>query len=283
MKRKKLKIPLIVLSSVLVLLIAGVIWQWNNIEAVILYKSFSKKEIEEKLSSEKAEAENAISKIPGGINDLTEDEKKKLISGAMTQEEAIKIIVERSKSSGTTQQPGASDIVKVTEKPSSGASGSSGGTTNSGGSTSSGNTGGTVVSSAPPKAEPIPTPSVTPVPALSPDEQRIKELVAKLYVLRAQYIDTLDKLIAQAKSEYLALPASERTSAGKQKVLLKYLGQASAMESSCDASVNELLAELSTLLQKTGGDMSLIDEIKKTYRQEKSLKKAAYISQFSKL
>lgn len=106
------------------------------------------------------------------------------------------------------------------------------------------------------------------------DNPKIASLVGKMYVLRSTYMGKLNSLIGQAKAEMLA---------GKSKtaVASKYIGIASGLEGQCDAQVESVLSQISEELKKTGGDLSLVSELRNAYRNEKSIKKAALLSQYT--
>ncbi len=102
----------------------------------------------------------------------------------------------------------------------------------------------------------------------------VANLVAKMYVLRSSYTGRLNSLIGQAKAE---------VASGKSKsaVAKKYIGIAAGLEGQCDAQVEGVLSQITAELKRTGGDLSLVSELRATYRSEKSVKKAAILSQFN--
>ena len=101
----------------------------------------------------------------------------------------------------------------------------------------------------------------------------ISNLVGKMYVLRSTYMGKLNSLVGQAKAEY-------RAGASKSAVAAKYIGIAAGLEGQCDAQVEGVLSQISAELKKSGGDMSLVSELRRAYRNEKSIKKAALLSQY---
>ena len=256
-RKKKL---CIIIAVCLVVIAAGCAWQWNNIMAVVISGKYSKAELSAKISEEKPVSEETIKKLPVKISELTEEEKKKLNDGEISQEDAVKIIVDRADSEGQGENQSESQGESQSGQKSPGAA------------------------DVPPKdidVKPTDTPDATekkPPAEKSVEEQRIQELIASLVVLETSYTDNIDKLVSQAKSEFAALPKSEQTSSKKKKVFLKYLSQASGMESECDATVSGITSELKELLTKTGGDLSIISDIEATYYEKKSVKKAYYIS-----
>ena len=91
---------------------------------------------------------------------------------------------------------------------------------------------------------------------------RLQELIAKVYLMKASYSGQVDGLVSQAKQEYIA-------------------GMAGALEAQCDGQMEAILAEIKEELKKTGGDLSLVDEIRAAYKSEKSAKKAALLEEYA--
>jgi hypothetical protein len=124
-------------------------------------------------------------------------------------------------------------------------------------------------------------PEVTEVPEMNELQTRIAGLIAEMYVLREGMSNKLDDIMEAAKSEYNALPKSERTAAKKQSIILQRMNEASQLESVCDTKVDGILKELRELLQASNGDIGIAAEIRKAYNDEKTLKKSYFISQYS--
>ena len=111
--------------------------------------------------------------------------------------------------------------------------------------------------------------------------QKASECVARMYVLKSNFESSLGALYEQAKQDYISVPNSQR-SARKTEVVKKVYSQAVALEKECDAQVNIVLAELEDILKKSGEDLSLVDKIRQSYSEEKSLKKAYYMNLFNR-
>jgi len=120
-------------------------------------------------------------------------------------------------------------------------------------------------------------------PAVKEEEKKqeydaeLAAMVGEIYALRTSFVGQLDDLLEQAKAEYVALPAEERE---KQKMTLagRYINIAGGLEASCDQQMEDILSRIQAHLQETGGDLSLIDEIRQVYKDEKALKKSYYMS-----
>ena len=108
-------------------------------------------------------------------------------------------------------------------------------------------------------------------------EAEIKELIATMYALRAAYEGKLDAVVQSAIDEYAA---GEHTSANRTKVVYSKMDELVAMEKACDSEVAAVVSRLRELLKATGQDDTLAKQVEETYKEEKSLKKAAYIEEF---
>jgi len=112
-------------------------------------------------------------------------------------------------------------------------------------------------------------------------DAELAKLVGQIYVLESTYSGTVDSLVSNAIAEYKALPPEQHTDANKWDIAVKYLGQAYAMESSCDQQMATILSQIEGVLVKSGGDLSFVDQIKSAYESEKILQKDYYLSLYS--
>lgn len=122
------------------------------------------------------------------------------------------------------------------------------------------------------------TPPEPPKPAENTYQKELSALIARVYVLREEYTLALDTMYADAKAEYLALPAEKRTKTHLLKMARGYLSRASALEKECDGKMDEIVRAMEKLLRENNGDLELVDTVVYTYANEKSLKKSWYMS-----
>ena len=116
-------------------------------------------------------------------------------------------------------------------------------------------------------------------PAEPPEYQKqLSALIAQVYVLREEYLAALDNMETSAKADYKALSGSQRTAARLASLVSDYLGRATRLEKECDGKMDAIIVQMETLIQANNGDMSLTDTVFNTYVNEKSLKKAWYMS-----
>ena len=106
---------------------------------------------------------------------------------------------------------------------------------------------------------------------------RLKELLAQVYLMKASYGGQLDGLVSQAKQEYIA----GKGKISKFTIGKKYIGMAGSLEAQCDGQMEAILTEIKAELKRTGGNLSLVDEIRAAYRNEKSAKKAALFEEYT--
>lgn len=101
----------------------------------------------------------------------------------------------------------------------------------------------------------------------------IANLVAQIYSLRSSFVGKLDSLIAQAKDEWSAGGVK------KKDFVSKYIGLGTSLEAQCDAQFESIISQIKEELKRIGGDESIISELKKAYKNEKTAKKASILSQ----
>lgn len=109
-------------------------------------------------------------------------------------------------------------------------------------------------------------------------QKQLSALIAQVYVLREEYLAALDNMENSAKADYKALSGSQRTAARLASLVSDYLGRATRLEKECDGKMDAIIVQMETLIQANNGDMSLTDTVFNTYVNEKSLKKAWYMS-----
>lgn len=111
---------------------------------------------------------------------------------------------------------------------------------------------------------------------------RIEEIIAEIYLLRAKYLNEIERVIAQAKLEYIALPREKHNLQGKMQFVTSVLvPRGNALEAECDAAIYKLLTELEGILNQLGESTAIIDEIKKVYAQQKDLKLTELTNEYS--
>ena len=238
MKRRKT-----ILCTILVLLavsLAGLFWwQRDNLKAIHAATQHTSAELEEKLEENQQMIEEAVrSASEVTVREVTEEERQALRDGSMTQEQLMERLT--GSGGGEPSQPDAESAVPASRPESSGKTDA-------------------------PVAK-TDTPAAGEKSEQSAESSYQKELSA------------LDTMYADAKAEYLALPAEKRTTTQLAKMAKGYLSRANALEKECDGKMDEVIRAMETLIRDNNGDLTLVDTVVYTYANEKSLKKSWYMA-----
>ena len=253
MKRRKT-----ILCTILVLLavsLAGLLWwQRDNLKAVHAATQHTSDELEEKLEENRQMIEEAVrSASEVTVREVTEEERQALRDGSMTQEQLMERLT--GSGGGEPSQPDAESAVPASRPE-------SGGKTDA----------------APETPDAAAAGEKSEQSAESSYQKELSALIAKVYVLREEYTLALDTMYADAKAEYLALPAEKRTTTQLAKMAKGYLSRANALEKECDVKMDEVIRAMETLIRDNNGDLTLVDTVVYTYANEKSLKKSWYMT-----
>lgn len=262
-RNRKQRTARTVLLTVLVLLaiVSGMLaWRFREeIKAFGVSRQYSTKELEDQLAGNDQTIRDAVEASSDvTVRAPTDEEREALRDGSLTQEELIDRLTGSNaatepkppaEQTGTAADPAKSDSTKPT--------------------------GNQPVPDKPEKpAETKPEPT-----AEQKDYQKkLSALVAQVYVLREEYVGALEDMEAAAKADYNALPESQRTSTKLAPLVSDYLARATGLEKECDGRMDGIIAEMEKLIKENNGDMSLTDTVFNTYVNEKSLKKAWYLS-----
>lgn len=278
MKTKSKVILAVILT--LVLIVGWFIYkQWNNIEAILLSADTNQEETVRKLEENKEELQSFLESEKNiSVRDLTEEEAKALQEGNLTEEEVVELLTgggepesfdeEDSVEQKTPPDEAEKEPSKATKNPEQEK-------------TSKPATGETANPTQKPAEKPVATQSPKPQTSVSTSDQKVEQLIAKLYVQKSTYLGKLGSIESQARSEYLSLRygGTDKQTA-QQQIVKKYLSQVSSWETTCDNTVNGILNEIRTELSKSGKDTSIVDTMKNAYLEEKKLKKAYFINRY---
>lgn len=234
--------------ATLALVLAGLAWhQKENLKAVRDALRYSQEELEQQIAENQQVIRDAVDTAPEvTVRDVTDEERQALRDGTITQEELVERLLDTD---GQTAPP-------VTEsKPTPILPTETGGTQ--------------------PTVE-------SPKPMEDTYQKELSAMIAKVYVLREEYTIALDDMYNAAKADYKALPKEKRTKRALMDLAGSYLDRASALEAQCDAQMDETVAAMEALIQTNSGDMTLVDQVVYAYANEKSLKKACYMSELEK-
>lgn len=285
-KPKKRRTGQIVFLCILLLLLAvlgGVVWRYRA-GLAILIDNFGKSS--EQVSAEREDYEKKtqalLDKLSGGgitLAALSEADRARLKNGEITPAEAVAIIMglagsTAAESTAAPTEPSAPDATTVPAETTSPA-----GTTVPAETTAPAATTAPVTPVGPATSDATTEVTVT-APATS-TARSVEDVISEIYLLRAEFLNKIDLMIADGTAEVEATPKEKRTLTFKIELMNRYMDRGNALEKECDARMELLLVELETALRQSGGDLSLIDEVRALYAQEKKLYKAELYQKYT--
>lgn len=285
-KPKKRRTGQIVFLCILLLLLAvlgGVVWRYRA-GLAILIDNFGKSS--EQVSAEREDYEKKtqalLDKLSGGgitLAALSEADRARLKNGEITPAEAVAIIM------GLAGSTAAESTAAPTEPPAPDATTVPAETTAPAGTTVPAETTQPAATTAPvtpvgPATSDATTEVTVTAPATS-TARSVEDVISEIYLLRAEFLNKIDLMIADGTAEVEATPKEKRTLTFKIELMNRYMDRGNALEKECDARMELLLAELETALRQSGGDLSLIDEVRALYAQEKKLYKAELYQKYT--
>ena len=280
--KKKRHVGLAVFLCIVLLLLAvlgGIAWRYRAGIAVLI-DNVGK--TPEQASAEQADYERRtqelLDKLSGGgvtLSTLSEADRARLKNGEITPAEAVAIIMGLAATTApvtadTTLPPDGSDPAVTTvpvdlvgpDTPVGPVGPDTPATSGTSGATEPAAFTGTTA------------PAVTTAPAASTVSPAVQQIIADIYLLRAEFINKLDALIEEGTAEVNAIPKEKRTASVKLEFMNRYLDRGEALEAECDARLEALLSDMTAQLKADGGDLSLVEDARALYIQEKKIRKA---------
>ena len=245
--RKITKVLLKSLCVIVILLGVVVYWQFDNISSVINGLKYSSEDLALQLDSNRDDLKARMEKYTSStINDLSAEDEKKLLNGEITIEEiSEKYNLPLNVMKDDNSQNSNSDIKET-----------------------------------PTKSDANMEPSFNADSAKAIDEA-ISTGVSKMYALKVKYVSKLGEIERNVYKEYSNLPIEEQNESSKKNILMKNLNYIAEMEQKCDKEVAYTLSLLESELVKLNGDTEIIEILKKSYKNEKELKKSYYLSLYN--
>ena len=283
-KKKKIVILLSILGALVIAAIVITVLQWNNITAIRYSLTYSQEEIKTKLDENNQRIAGLMDRTsPVKVRDLTDDEKKMLARNELSIEEAIGLLLADSMTEDralSLNSQGA-NTTDASDTPSAAITNAASVTTGS----ASDVIGISDIIDIGETSESA-TNDIIEIEDLHVSEgaletSKLTELVAESFVLRAYYTNRLESMRLSALADYNALDASEKTQSMKLNIGMNYFDIAGVLEQECDKLMDDLISRIESELKRTDGDTSLISDIKSYYAEEKSLKKAYYLSLYN--
>ncbi len=288
---KKFRIFLIILLAV-ILAVAGVaIWQRDNIKALYMGITQDKDDLADKRKENDKIISSALEEYSGlYVRDLTEEEKLALAEGKITREELTLILQGKATLEDFLTSPPDETVPKEDTEVISPPEDTPPPTTEGPPETPE-----TPTPPTPPAQPTPPTPPVEEEPVESKEEEpvtptlsdtevneQISALVGQMYILKAEFVNSLKNLENTTLKEYASLSDDQKTSELKTAMMNHVLDEVSKMEKDCDTQVEEILTSLTKVLTDNKKDTALVTSIREAYKNEKTITKAEYINTYFK-
>ncbi len=259
-----------VLLFILIIIAALGIWQKDNLIAYYNAQRYSSEELQEQVEEIREKADQAIQeKYPElKVPHLSVEEEEKLLKGELSAEEISKKYQNELANNNDDVSENTSHNVNVgneSEEQSSAKSQAEDSvvqteakTTNKSDNSSK-------------KSTNTNNPSIK--ENSNSEEKVVAEAMGKLYSIQAKYLSKVGGLERSALADY-----NNGKGMSKSELASKYGSIAGGYESSCDAEVEAVLADLDSQLAKLAGDRSVVNTLRESYYAEKQSKKAYYLS-----
>ena len=279
--KKKKKHPvrntlLIILALIIIAAAVLIIANWKTVMRIYKGVSYSADEISSMQNENDKKTNELLNELAvETMRDLTDEERALLASGELSESDAISLIQGLLPPLNFGDKPTTehtSQTVSAPEKDSP-----------------------EEISTDAEKAEPsediistetepaeVTEPTETTVDENAKLQNRISEIIAEIYLLRANYLNKIDALIEESKQTYLALPKSQRGTTAKLRIIENTVRpKGTLLEKECDASMDVLLNELKGILKQLNLGTEIVKEIEKTYKEQKDLKMAELYNKYA--
>ncbi len=112
-------------------------------------------------------------------------------------------------------------------------------------------------------------------------EAIIAKYTSKILDLEGTYVGQIEGLLLTASREYWFSPPEQQTLQNKVKIMTKYVGTINELEASCDKEVESYISSMEKELKAIGADTSVAETARQSYKNEKKLRKAAYLKRYA--
>lgn len=113
-------------------------------------------------------------------------------------------------------------------------------------------------------------------------EELLNMCIAELYACQVDLMAKLGELKQKARDQWNALPENRRTNQRLKRIGFSGLSQCYALEEETDKQVREILDRYRPLMERAGGDPSVINQLWNYYMEEKADEKAYYLNKYLK-
>lgn len=238
------KILLTILTIIVFAFAAVVVWQYDNISALLNGMNKSTEDLALEIDKKRDDLKTEVEKYTNSpVIDITAEDEQKLIKGEISLEEISEkynLPIEYMKDEEVNKDP--EDI---------------------------------------PTEIPNEIPNEVPVDNSKQIEKEIGDSVGRMYALKAKYVNKLGELEREVIDQYAKLPESKQNMDAKKELVMSNLDYIAKLEKTCDTEVGEVISSLEENLKDLGGDLKIIQILKKSYNDEKELKKSYYLSLYN--
>ena len=238
------KILLTILTIIVFAFVAVVVWQYDNISALLNGMNKSTEDLALEIDKKRDDLKTEVEKYTNSpIIDITAEDEQKLLKGEISLEEISEkynLPIEYMKDEEVNKDP--EDI---------------------------------------PTEIPNEIPNEVPVDNSKQIEKEIGDSVGRMYALKAKYVNKLGELEREVIDQYAKLPESKQNMDAKKELVMSNLDYIAKLEKTCDTEVGEVISSLEENLKDLGGDLKIIQILKKSYNDEKELKKSYYLSLYN--
>ena len=249
--KKSTKIILTILTIIIIISSVVVLWQYDNISAVLNGLTKSSEDIASEINRKREDLKVKVEKYTNSsINDLTAEDEQKLLKGEMSLDEIAKkydLPIEYINDENNEQED-FSPTKDVSESQQSNFGKSSDDVT---------------------------------VDNSKIIEKEIGDSVSRMYALKAKYVNKLGELEREVIDQYSKLPEIKQNKEGKKELVMANVDYVAKLEKTCDSEVDKVISALEKNLKELGGDIQIIQILKDAYTDEKELKKSYYLSLYN--
>lgn len=280
--KKTLTIVLIIFFVLFGMAAAACIWQWDNIKAVYIGLNSTPEKINSLINENEAKTNKILEKITDvQMRPLTDEERKQLETGELSEEDALKLIM------GIDKESKIFDIYDDEIFDKSGNNKKAKDKSNISNSDSYKNKDDIILRKDSDVNKALQNNNYDKITDVSKKDDKVTSasvdaVIARIYLLRAEYLNALSALEGEAMSAASSIPKKDRTTSKKLELIERFTGKGASLEGQCDAKMEKLLTELKVALEKSGGNMSVISEIRSVYASEKQLKKSELMSKYNR-
>lgn len=244
--KKLIKILLTILIIIILASAAVVVWQYDNISAILNGLTKSSEDIASEIDKKRDELKIKVEKYTNSsINDLTAEDERKLLRGETSLDEIAEkynLPIEYMNDENSDKNNFSTTNEDTDSKPAS---------------------------------------SETSIGDSKKIEKEIGDSVSRMYALKAKYVSKLGELEREVIDQYSKLPEAKQNKEGKKKLVMANVDYVAKLEKTCDSEVDKIISSLEKTLKELGGDLEIIQILKDAYTGEKELKKSYYFSLYN--